>query len=473
MPGFDINIKTTDDPSGIQSATNETNNLTDAMGKLLERAKKKEEYAEAKTAIAGMSDEEKAAALASYQLQQAQDAANQKIAETKPAAESGAGAIANLKNVWMETAAQIAIAKEVVNTAKEAWSETGGKVIEVTDQIRDLQMTIGATAQQASIMRVVADDAGVSMDTLQTAMEGAIRKGYEPTIANLMKMSDQYNAIQDPIARTKYLMDTFGRSGNDLAMLMREGATGIKAAGEEAQKSGQIFSQAAMDNALAFKKTASDYNDSLDAIKISIGQKLMPAATDFLKMATDLNQNLTTQQRILMAIPGIGAAYSAYLAAQEVQARKTADANDAVNASLNNQAAAYDNVRSHAHGPGDADYHTYQQQIGWNPTGGGIADPTQNWSFYGSQHASGGAIDSGQVMVNESGFGPEVIVSQIGGYILNQQQAQSALGAAGGGGAISMPLIYAPQFSLASQAEAERAILPMIERAMRTVGVKA
>jgi antitoxin component HigA of HigAB toxin-antitoxin module len=83
-----------------------------------------------------------------------------------------------------------------------------------------LGRTIGATPEEASKLIQAADDVQISYETLTTALEAAIRKGVEPTIEGLGGLADQYNAIQDPIERTKFLMDNFGRSGADLAPLM-------------------------------------------------------------------------------------------------------------------------------------------------------------------------------------------------------------------------------------------------------------
>src|SRR3989337_4397895 len=86
MPSYEINIKTKDDPRGIQSATEETEKLTAAMGKLLERAAKKQEYAAAKEAINGMTNEEKEAALSAYKMAAAHDNAKGSLTNLERAA---------------------------------------------------------------------------------------------------------------------------------------------------------------------------------------------------------------------------------------------------------------------------------------------------------------------------------------------------------------------------------------------------
>lgn len=97
-------------------------------------------------------------------------------------------------------------------------------------EVRDLSRTIGATTEESSRLIQVSDDVGVSSETLSKAMETAIRKGVRPTIAGMGELADEYNAIQDPIAKSKFLMDTFGKSGADLAPLMEKGKAGIESA---------------------------------------------------------------------------------------------------------------------------------------------------------------------------------------------------------------------------------------------------
>ena len=68
-----------------------------------------------------------------------------------------------------------------------------------------------------SRMIQAADDVGISQQSLTTAMEAATRKGIDVSIAGMQAIADQYLALGSGLERGKFLMDTFGRSGADMA----------------------------------------------------------------------------------------------------------------------------------------------------------------------------------------------------------------------------------------------------------------
>lgn len=157
--------------------------------------------------------------------------------------------------------------------------------IEAAGTVRNLQRTIGATAEEASKLIQAADDMGVSSDTLQSALEAAIKRGVEPTIEGIGTLADEYNAIQDPIAKTKFLMDKFGKSGADLAPLMEKGAAGIKALGDEAVNTGLVLSQDSVD-------AAREYELSVDALSDASAGYFTLLAQDGIPILTDINNAL-------------------------------------------------------------------------------------------------------------------------------------------------------------------------------------
>jgi len=141
---------------------------------------------------------------------------------------------------------------------------------------RDLARTIGSTVTQAGMLIEAADDMMVSQATLTTAMETAIRKGYSPTISGLGTIADKYNAIQDPIAKAKYLMDTFGRAGADMAPLMAVGREGLEAMGESALRNGQVISESQARLARESEKSSDALGDSWDTLRKRMAMPFLP-----------------------------------------------------------------------------------------------------------------------------------------------------------------------------------------------------
>lgn len=173
----------------------------------------------------------------------------------------------------------LAIGRQAYQAIEGAIKAVIEPTIEYAKQVRDLSRSIGASAEESSKLIQAADDVQVGVNTLTTALEAAIRKGVSPTIEGIGQLADEYNAIQDPIARTKFLMDNFGRSGADLAPLMEQGAAGIKALGENAERTGLVMSQQGVDAARKYEIALDDMEDSTLALKLAIADGLIPAMT--------------------------------------------------------------------------------------------------------------------------------------------------------------------------------------------------
>lgn len=172
--------------------------------------------------------------------------------------------------------AGIEIAQKAFQMLNQALDATVGFTVEYAKEVRDLSRTIGATPDDASKLIQVADDVNVSYGTLTSALEAGIRKGVKPTVDGLAQMADEYNAIQDPIERTKYLMDNFGRSGADLAPLMELGAAGIREAGDAAEAAGLVMNTQAVQAARNYEIAMDNLSDTIGGVKISIGNFLIP-----------------------------------------------------------------------------------------------------------------------------------------------------------------------------------------------------
>lgn len=186
------------------------------------------------------------------------------------------------------------------------FSDSLSYTTEYASQVRELSRNIGATTEESSRLIQVADDLEISEGALEGALKAAIRKGIEPSIENLGKLADEYLAIQDPIARTKFLMDNFGRSGADLGALMEQGSQGIHDMGKEADATGLIMSQEGVESARQYALAVDGLQDSWHGMQVALSQEVMPtltAAANTLVLLVTWNKRLadatdTTSQSI-------------------------------------------------------------------------------------------------------------------------------------------------------------------------------
>ncbi len=445
MPNFEIKITTTDDPRGVQSATEETLKLDDAMGKLLERAQRKEEYAAAKEKLAGMTDEEKSAALEAYRLAAAQEQANKQISKTGGVSQQSSSLLSGLKSSWMEINSAIGVAEKAWQVGKAIWDGTAGEFMSLADQTRDLSEAIGASSEQASALIAIADDVQVEAGTLQSAFEGAIKRGFTPSIQGLADLGDRFRSIQDPIAQTRFLMDTFGRSGADLRRLLELDRYELQKMANEAVATGQVLTEAQMKIADKNRQSADALGDAWGAWKMQMGQIFLPIANSVMDFTVKFND---------------------YLVAEAGRTLGVKDANDQLAASLEKVSQAQGKVSrgtihdsnykgaGHVYNPGDEGYNL---GLVYYTSGG---------------RASGGPVEEGRMYTvneNKPWSGPEVFVAPADGIIY--PSISSAAGAGGGQTIVEINLDYRPVIGLADRQEATEKLMPIIREGLRGLGI--
>jgi len=191
------------------------------------------------------------------------------------------------KSALSTTAIFAAMSTVLVATGK-AFKKMVDDTVDYGMQVRDLSLLIGASSEEASKLIQAADDVFISVESLSRGMQIAIRNGIEPTIEGMGALADQYNGIQDPIARTKFLLDTFGRSGAELAPLMQLGSAGITELGDSAEKTGLVMSDKAVKASIKYKEALDNLNDTVDGIKTRIGLLGTVMTTEVINNVMDL-----------------------------------------------------------------------------------------------------------------------------------------------------------------------------------------
>jgi hypothetical protein len=151
-----------------------------------------------------------------------------------------------------------------------------GDTMEYAKQTRDLAENLGISAEETSSLIQVADDAGISVDTLTKSLEMAVKKGFKPSVDNLAKLADEYNAISDPIERAARLNDVFGKGWADLTPLLKEGGNAMRDAAAEAKAMGLTLSEVDVQAARDLEVAVDNLGDKVEALKIKVGKGLIP-----------------------------------------------------------------------------------------------------------------------------------------------------------------------------------------------------
>jgi hypothetical protein len=202
------------------------------------------------------------------------------LTDTKTSMEQTTGASGNLSMAMMGLNQGVQLAEQAWAGLQKVYDATVGTTLALADRTKSLQNITGATAEQAGVLIAQFDDLGMSTDLLQRAFEAAVRKGYQPTIEGLQSMRDEYNKIQDPISQTKWLMDTFGRSGAQLAEYFKTSDASLQQMADSAQRAGVIMGQDGVEAAKAYKIQVSELNQQLQGLETTIGEFVIPGLKD-------------------------------------------------------------------------------------------------------------------------------------------------------------------------------------------------
>jgi len=182
----------------------------------------------------------------------------------------------------------------------KALSEVIRRTTDYAKVVHDLGRAIGATAEESSRLIAAADDVGVSAETLKTGLIAAIRNGLEPTAAGLGVLADRYLSIQNPIERTKFLVDSFGRSGADLGPLLELGSAGIKSLGDEALRTGKILGEDAWEQTSKLTAQVNNLSSMWEGLEVILGLGVIPAVSGYLNLllnAIDVTRQVVAETK--------------------------------------------------------------------------------------------------------------------------------------------------------------------------------
>jgi hypothetical protein len=190
-----------------------------------------------------------------------------------------ASAMDEVKKSYHEFQAKIQTVNMALGWIDKAIDATAGKFVQYALDVDRGAKQTGMAVEEYSRFVQVADDVGVSQQSINTALDAATRKGIPTNLVALGKLSDQYLALQPGIERSKLLMDSFGRSGTDLQRVMEMGSAKMRE-NTAAVEDGLVMTEQAIQDAKDYALSMDNLNDRVTIISYSIGKVLVKALTD-------------------------------------------------------------------------------------------------------------------------------------------------------------------------------------------------
>lgn len=190
---------------------------------------------------------------------------------------------------WTEFRSAYSTVLDVVRVGQSVWNETGNKFIENAVAAGDMARSLGTTTEEASRLKEIGDDVGISITDLTTAFKLAQKDGVSPTIDGLAELSDEYLALQPGVERTQFLLDKFGRSGEDMGKLLEKGSASIREMSAAIDES-LIVTQEGYEKARQYQISVDALSDSWDAFTYDVAPPLIDAMTKAVNMQRDLGE---------------------------------------------------------------------------------------------------------------------------------------------------------------------------------------
>lgn len=183
------------------------------------------------------------------------------------------------------------VALDVARVGQQVWEETGQKFVDNAIKAGDMARAIGTTTEEASRIKEVADDVGISVDKLTASFRIAQKDGFTPTIAGLAKMSDEYLALAPGIERAQYLQDRFGKGGEEMGKLLDKGSKAIRD-NAAAIDENMVVTEEAYKQAREFQVAQDSLKDSWDALTYQAAPPLVKALTGVINHYRDITTSL-------------------------------------------------------------------------------------------------------------------------------------------------------------------------------------
>ena len=163
--------------------------------------------------------------------------------------------------------------------------------VKYATEVDNMARLLGLTTEETSKLIQASDDLFISQETLTSGLQAATRKGIDVSIDGLKKLADEYNALPKGVTRSKFVLDTFGRSGAEMGKLMEQGADGVQKAMDAIDDS-LIVTEKSKYDIMNYKRSVDNLNDSWMGFTQNVGRKVIPQLDLLLRMLTPGTDNV-------------------------------------------------------------------------------------------------------------------------------------------------------------------------------------
>lgn len=157
------------------------------------------------------------------------------------------------------------------------------ETVKYANQVRQLSQLSGTSAEESSRFIQVLDDYKITAEEAMVATRALTKEGLTPSIDTLAKLSDEYLSLTTAQQKNEFVLKNLGRGGMQWVEVLSKGSKAIREQSDAVDKN-LILSQKSLDAARTYELALDGLNDAMQAVKISVGNELLPVMTAFMKI---------------------------------------------------------------------------------------------------------------------------------------------------------------------------------------------
>jgi hypothetical protein len=223
-------------------------------------------------------------------MAKAENIADKTTKEYAKAAREADKAIGELAKAEDEQAAATARAAQALATmgieALKATIKFTKESIEATVQyaqeVRDLSLASGQSAEESSRMLQVLDDYQLTADDAKTATRALTKEGLAPTIDTVANLSAEFQKLTTVEDRNAFVQKNLGRAGQEWLNLLSQGPDKIRAMNAAVSES-LILTEENVRQAEDYRLALDAWGDAVEGVKVKIGTELLPVLTQMME----------------------------------------------------------------------------------------------------------------------------------------------------------------------------------------------
>jgi hypothetical protein len=203
------------------------------------------------------------------------------------------GGVSGLTNNLGQLALKYVSLGAVAGAAYKVIGDSVKTTLEYANSVRQLSTISGESTESTSRFLQVLDDYKISAADALVATRALTKAGHTPSIETLGRLSDEYLSLNGAQAKNEFILKNLGRGGLQWVEVLNKGSTALLAQGN-AVNSNLILTQKMVDAARKNEIAVDNWNDSVQGLKIALGNQLLPVLTDFVN---GLNAGAAAQDR--------------------------------------------------------------------------------------------------------------------------------------------------------------------------------